>query len=414
MPELGTVATAAMTNVETLAGLPELAGYQTLPGDVVALPRQDIGSQSGFYKIPLDATSTTGNWTRTGTLLETQEQFDTAFGKEFVVREGDHARWRFQFSTLPPVNIGTDEIVFDITSYGGEIDVEEGGGLQRVSNRLLRLPDQAQIPQDRRITIPGSRLGVSRKGLLFLLESTVDRETHIEGLEIFRSTGSTIGVRPGSVYIPGIDDIVEVREPITVDLAPATNSELAYVYITVDLTGAPILASYPQSNPEGVPDEPYFGNARTRIGSEMMRYVGTGKVNTTGSAALDARGQQGGRYHIVRFQDATTTFFRVVSASATQTLTPINIGPSGAIKVVPPSVRGIWARVAQLGTSNTMFFTPDDRADDTSQNSPVLVSQGQDSERWLPIEWATQIFTYRNASAGGNLFVDVLGYMEAR
>jgi hypothetical protein len=403
MAELTTPVRGVLAATDTpLSGVGQI-GYGIVVGSTGANEDWLVagGTQGGIWTL----TAPANTWARRGD-LDTAGEF--ANMPSVRVREGNQgvAGSVFYYDGPAAPALGSTSLTWTLGAFGRP--ALDGAGLD-LNHPYLELPFQG-VPASE-VGYGPLRIQLSDRGIVTSIAGGVGMETYIEGLvPSWVSGGGIPTFSAGEAWVPGQNDVLEI--PADGTNGPTVSPPLAdfvYFYLQPSVSGTNIWGN------TTAPASPYLGTARTMSGNTSERYVCALRTNSGGTAFYNFQAQRlGDKALLVSYlEDTTASPFRVVSGSAAQTETTVNLGSSGS-KLVPPTCRMALLRVLTNASAAVGLGNSEDSVTGGSGNPGIRnVTTSADKDVWMPLD-SSQSFTFWNRAASGSVNIDVLGYVDRR
>lgn len=285
------------------------------------------------------------------------------------------------------------------TGGGGGKFLRDDGTYQTVP--VTSLPDASASTKgivllDKNPVTPTSPIVLGRNSSIW--------ETYIEGLNLgWTSPGtnaSNISVTSGSAWIPGLNRMLDVPNPISALAMPLSANTLYFAYLYDD-AGTPKFYLDPT-----VPAAPYKGSASHFPGWPTFRYIGAVRSNSSARIMAFQMSRDGDVFYKENINHDISPFGLFTNAFTPPTEFVTRLGIDG-LNMVPPSCRLAWINFV-ISSGVTYVQTPDDAMQNI--NSEGRVVQGVPGTlREIPLSNDQQFIVN-----GGSIYAYLCGYRDQR
>ncbi len=397
MPELASVRAIATSNI-LLSGAQVVDSISLAAGERCAVVGQTDAAQNGVYEIR-DV-----GWARSA---DFDDPAEILTGTHFKVREGGTwggSRW-YLTTTVEPVTVNSTLLNFRPES---ESDVIKAGGGLVKTGTTLAIADTGVAAG----TYTSPTVTLNSEGRVMGVAGGSVPATLMEGLEVVYVNATAIDVFPGSLWIPGLDRVLDFPTKIRRSGLSFTAGVWHHLYAYENAGVADVEVT------TVAPSAPYRGGARTRGGTtpdDSRRLIGAVyALTTTSMRRFDVL--PGG---FVRWVADLNTALRAGSGLTATTGTDLDVSP-----FVPPHAEGVTVSLTFINSDNSSVFHV------SAAGDGLLTAGGTESASQLfvgaapaspirhnsgPIAFAgSTVLRHRQTAAGasrsGN--IDIMGYYE--
>ncbi len=400
LPPTFRVRAAATDHVEP-TGTPVVDGVQTAAGDEVLLCGQADPARNGPYLVP----AVTGPWGRHPN-YDTDAEFVPDM--DFKVAEGTTNRGaRFYFANPTPPTLGLTLLNFlkeahtEAPSGGDGVTVDPATG-------VLGLADVLPLPG----TVTNPTVEYDEKGRAVNVSAGSVPTTSIEGLEVVFVNSTALDIFPGSLWIPGLNRVLDFPSKIRKSGLAFTAGAWHYLYAFED-AGVPNIEVSTDA-----PTAPYRGGARTKGGTTpdtSRRLIGA--VYATSTSAMRRFQVLSGGF--VRWVANLNDDLRAGSALTNTTGADLSVGA-----FAPPFSSGVEVALTLGNTDNPSTFYVTAVGDglmtaggseNAGQTNVGTVTTSPRNQTSGPIAFAgTTTLRHRQTGAGASRFghIDIAGYYQ--
>lgn len=241
-----------------------------------------------------------------------------------------------------------------------------------------------------------------RAEIVAMQEYELSRATgFIDGLKMIWNSGTSITVDRGAAFVPGVNKMLELADPVTKSGLSLSANTWYHVYLYLNGSTPDIEIS------TTAPDVPYWGTARYKTGFVSRRYLGS--LRTNASAQIYNFLQTG---LTILYRDVLYgSPFRALNGGVATAETSVSLSA-----VVPITSRTAQLYLLNLSTSHGAYFgTSDDSASGPPTNGISAIGISSRVLLLFPISSSQAItYWYPTTPSGGAAYIDVYGYVYER